>query len=84
MRRARVKAEGEAFYHVMSRCALQQHLLTDDVKGMFMKILRRAEYFSGVKIVNYCIMDKSVSLRSGKTISGADTYPVFIGKNIQI
>lgn len=62
MRRARVKAEGEAFYHVMSRCALQQHLLTDDVKGMFMKILRRAEYFSGVKIVNYCIMDNHFHL----------------------
>ena len=62
MRRARVKAEGEAFYHVMSRCALQQHLLTDDVKGMFMKILRRAEFFSGVKIVNYCIMDNHFHL----------------------
>ena len=35
-------------------------------------------------MVNYCIMDKSVTLRSGKTLSGADTYPVFIGKNIQI
>lgn len=35
-------------------------------------------------MVNYCIMDKAVTLRSGKTLSGADTYPVFIGKNIQI
>lgn len=57
MRRARVKVEGSAFYHVMSRCALQQFLLTDEVKEMFLKILRRAECFSGVKIVNYCIMD---------------------------
>lgn len=62
MRRARVKAEGRAFYHVMSRCALQQHLLTGDVKGMFLRILRRAEYFSGVKIVNYCVMDNHFHL----------------------
>ncbi len=57
MRRARVKAEGEAFYHVMSRCALQEHLLTEEVKGMFMTILRRAEQFSGVRILDYCVMD---------------------------
>ena len=63
MRRARVKAEGEAFYHVMSRCALQQFLLGDnEVKGMFLKILRRAEYFSGVKIIDYCIMDNHFHL----------------------
>lgn len=34
--------------------------------------------------VNYCIADKAVSVRSGKNISGADTYPVYIGKNIHI
>ena len=62
MRRARVKVEGNAYYHVMSRCALQHFLLTDDVKGMFLKMLRRAEYFSGVKIVNYCIMDNHFHL----------------------
>lgn len=62
MRRARVKVEGNAHYHVMSRCALQHFLLTDDVKGMFLKMLRRAEYFSGVKIVNYCIMDNHFHL----------------------
>lgn len=46
----------------MSRCALQQHLLTEDVKVMFMKILRRTEYFSGVKVVNYCVMDNHFHL----------------------
>lgn len=62
MRRARVKGEGDAFYHIMSRCALQQFLLTDDVKEMFLKILRRAEFFSGVKIINYCVMDNHFHL----------------------
>lgn len=34
--------------------------------------------------VEYCITDKSVTIRHGKTLVGADTYPVYIGKNIQI
>lgn len=34
--------------------------------------------------VNYCIADKAVTIRSGKTLSGADSYPVYIGKNIHI
>ena len=57
MRRARVKVDGEAYYHVMSRCALQEHLLVGEVKGMFLRILRRAERFSGVRVLDYCIMD---------------------------
>ena len=60
MRRPRAKVDGDAYYHVMSRCALQTYLLQDEggeVKEMFMTILRRAEAFSGVKILNYCIMD---------------------------
>lgn len=34
--------------------------------------------------VNYCIADKAVAVRSGKSLSGADTYPLYIGKNIHI
>ena len=34
--------------------------------------------------VNYCIADKAVTVRSGKSLSGADSYPVYIGKNIHI
>ena len=56
MRRARVKVDGEAYYHVMSRCALQEHLLVE-VKGMFLRILRRAERFSGVRVLDHCVMD---------------------------
>ena len=62
MRRARVKVEGEAYYHVMSRCALQEHLLVGEVKGMFLRILRRAERFSGVRVLDYCVMDNHFHL----------------------
>ena len=34
--------------------------------------------------LNYVLADKTVSVRSGKCVSGADTYPVYIGKAIQI
>ena len=34
--------------------------------------------------VSYCITDKSAAVRPGKTLSGADTFPVYIGKEIQI
>ena len=57
MRRTRIKVDGEAYYHVMSRCALQEHLLAGEVKGMFLRILRRAERFSGVRVLDYCVMD---------------------------
>lgn len=34
--------------------------------------------------LDYCIMDKNVSVRSNKNLSGADSFPVYIGKNISI
>lgn len=34
--------------------------------------------------LGYCITDKAVAVRSGKVLSGADTYPVYIGKGIHI
>ncbi len=35
-------------------------------------------------MVNYCVTDKHVSVRGGKSLSGADSFPVYIGRNIQI
>lgn len=35
-------------------------------------------------MLNYCITDKNVAIRNGKALSGADSYPVYIGKNIHI
>lgn len=57
MRQARIKKAEEAYYHVTSRCALQSFLMKREEKDMFVKMMRRAEFFSGVQIVTYCIMD---------------------------
>ena len=35
-------------------------------------------------MVNYCVTDKHVAVRGGKSLSGADSFPVYIGKNIHI
>lgn len=57
MRQARIKQSGEAYYHVTSRCALQEYLFKKKAKDMFVKMMRRAEVFSCVEIVTYCVMD---------------------------
>ena len=56
MRQLRAKVEG-AYYHATSRCAFQTFAFEAESKDMFVKIMRRAEAFSGVRIANYCIMD---------------------------
>ena len=56
MRQLRAKVAG-AHYHVTSRCAFHTFAFEAESKDMFVKIMRRAEAFSGVKVANYCIMD---------------------------
>ena len=56
MRQLRAKVEG-AYYHTTSRCAFQTFAFEAASKEMFVKIMRRAEEFSGVKVADYCVMD---------------------------
>ena len=56
MRALRAKVAG-AYYHATSRCAFQTFAFEAASKDMFVKIMRRAEAFSGVEIANYCVMD---------------------------
>ncbi|MBQ6419961.1 MAG: glucose-1-phosphate adenylyltransferase subunit GlgD [Clostridia bacterium] len=55
-------------------------------KGAVVKnsILMAQSFIGENAMLSYCIADKNVSVRPGKTLSGADTYPVYIGKDIQI
>ena len=57
MRQARIKVDGDGYYHVTSRCALQEYLMEAKAKDVFVRMMRRAETFSGVEIVTYCVMD---------------------------
>ena len=56
MRQLRAKVEG-AYYHATSRCAFQTFAFEAASKEMFVKIMRRAEEFSGVRVADYCVMD---------------------------
>ena len=59
----RVKADGEAFYHVVSRIANKAFLIRDAArKRRLLDMLRRAAEFSGVDVVTYAVMDNHVHL----------------------
>lgn len=59
----RIKAEGEAFYHVVSRIANKAFLLKDaERKRTFVNMLHRAAEFSGVDVATYVVMDNHFHL----------------------
>lgn len=62
MRMHRIKTEGEAYYHLVSRCCLQSFLLHSGEKAKFLKMLGDVAYFSGVEILSFCIMDNHVHI----------------------
>lgn len=54
----RIKAEGDAFYHVTSRITGKRFLLQKpSLKAKMLDILERSARFSGIKIGAFCIMD---------------------------
>ena len=60
---ARIKAEGEAFYHIVSRIANKAFLLNnDEKKEVFVNMLHRAADFSGVDVITYVVMDNHFHL----------------------
>ena len=60
---ARIKAEGEAFYHVVSRIANKAFLMNnDEKKEVFVNMLHRAADFSGVDVITYVVMDNHFHL----------------------
>ena len=57
----RIKADGEAYYHVVTRVANRAFLLGDAArKRRMLDMLRRSAEFSGVDIVTYAIMDNHI------------------------
>ena len=62
-RSARVKADGVAYYHVVSRVANKAFLFGDAKrKGRILDFLRRSAEFSGVEVVTYALMDNHIHL----------------------
>ena len=55
-------------------------------KGAVIKnsIVMQGGYIASGASLNYTITDKSVAVTANKTLSGAENYPVFVGKGIVI
>ena len=62
MRHARVKAEGTGCYHVVSRIVDRAFKLDDGEKEIFRTMMRKAEAFSGVRVLTYAIMSNHFHL----------------------
>lgn len=56
MRMARIKTEGEGWYHIVSRTAFQLFKFDNGDKNMFVSMMRRVAAFSGVEVLNHCVM----------------------------
>ena len=59
----RIKAEGVAYYHVISRVANQAFLLKGaEIKDTVVNMLHRSAEFSGVDVLSYVVMDNHFHL----------------------
>ena len=47
-------------------------------------IIMQDSYISQNAKINYAILDKQVVVKPGRELSGADSYPIYIGKNITV
>lgn len=62
-RARRVKVEGDAFYHVISRITNRSFLFKDrEIKQVFLNMLYKVSDFSGVEVATYVIMDNHFHL----------------------
>ncbi|MEK7997006.1 MAG: transposase [Planctomycetota bacterium] len=56
MRCARIKADGEGYYHCMSRIIERRMILGDNEKHRLVSLMRSMAAFSGLNILAYCFM----------------------------
>jgi len=56
MATARIKNDGECYYHLVSRTAYQDYKFGDEAKSMFVAMMERVAFFSGVEVIDFCVM----------------------------
>ena len=62
MRGPRIKEEGEAYYHMISRVVDRRMLFDTNEKERFRRVMRQVEGFCGVDILTYAILDNHFHL----------------------
>ena len=56
MRSARIKAEGDGYYHCMSRIIEKRMILYDKEKELLLKLMRNLAAFGGLQVISFTIM----------------------------
>lgn len=56
MRKSRIKAEGAAYYHCMSRVIEKRHIFGNVEKEKFVKLMRDLSDFCGIQIITFAVM----------------------------
>ena len=47
-------------YHLVSRIAHRAFFFDEEEKSRFVELLMRVEYFSGVRLIGWCVMSKHI------------------------
>ncbi len=63
MRKARIKTDGSAYYHCMSRIIERRFVLGEVEKEKLRTVMRKLEVFCGVEILTYTILDNHWHIR---------------------
>jgi REP element-mobilizing transposase RayT len=78
MRHARIKAEGEGCYHIVSRIVDRNFRLDDSEKEIFRGLMRRVEAFCGVHVLTYAILSNHFHILLEVPVQGEIDEPEFI------
>ena len=62
MRRKRMVAEGDGYYHVISRIAGQEFLMNAHEKDVLLRLMGKVAVFSGVEVLTFALMDNHFHL----------------------
>jgi len=62
MRLPRIKSDGIAHYHCLSRIVGQEHVFGDVEKEFFVNLLQKLKVFHGIEILTYCVMSNHFHL----------------------
>ena len=78
MRFPRVKAEGQSFYHCVSRVVDRRFIFQTTGPGSaeaerFLLLMRRLEAFSGVRVLTYALMSNHFHLLQSQAQDGLQT-----------
>ena len=62
MRTARIKEQGPACYHVISRVVDGRMAINTEEKGRFRRLMRDVEAFAGVQVLTYAALDNHIHI----------------------